>query len=192
MPEPANASPDPALASPSLASFRTIGTGLEWWNDGILEYWALHGRHGRHRLGAPLRAIGFVLYFTLHTSNFSRIGFVSRSGASRRCRTTGPGAPPDVRRKIPSFLPRESRPPRATCQIHTVPAPQNRVFRGASPEYQNTRIPHEPKRYSGFFAQKRHLQQRTGGLPLASRRSAESSKLRRLREHAARLARLNT
>jgi hypothetical protein len=86
------------------------------------------------------------------------------------------------RRKIPSFLPQKSRPPRAkdalspknrvfgpkiqiaTCHVPNTqtPRPQNRVFRGASPEYQNTRIPHEPKRYSVFFAPKRHLQRRTG------------------------------
>ncbi len=47
--------------------------------------------------------------------------------------------------------------------------PQNRVFRGASPEYQNTRTPEYhtcPKRYSEFFAQKRHLPQRTGNSPV--------------------------
>jgi hypothetical protein len=38
----------------------------------------------------------------------------------------------------------------------------NRVFASASPEYQNTIIPHTTKQYSGFFAQKRHLRQRTG------------------------------
>jgi hypothetical protein len=53
-------------------------------------------------------------------------------------------------------------PPPAACQMHTVPASPNRVFRGTSPEYQNTRIPHKTKRYSGFFVQKRHLRQGTG------------------------------
>ena len=38
----------------------------------------------------------------------------------------------------------------ATCQIHVVPAPQNHVFRGVSPEGQNARIPHKPERHSGI------------------------------------------
>jgi hypothetical protein len=37
------------------------------------------------------------------------------------------------------FLGRKSRQPRATCHTHRHPGPKNRVFRGASPEYQNTR-----------------------------------------------------
>ncbi len=58
-------------------------------------------------------------------------------------RTTG--SPDALSPLLPSFLPQKSRPPRATCQIHMVPASPNRVFGGASPEYQNTRIPHMPE-----------------------------------------------
>ncbi len=58
----------------------------------------------------------------------------------------------------------------ATCHVPNTrrAGPPNRVFRGASPEYQNTTIPEYhicPKRYSGFFVQKRHLRRRTGDRP---------------------------
>jgi hypothetical protein len=38
VPRPSGPVP-PGQPRPELALFRTIGIGLEWWNDGILEYW---------------------------------------------------------------------------------------------------------------------------------------------------------
>jgi hypothetical protein len=46
--------------SGQLGLFRTIGIGLEWWNNRIVECWVFHRPTLRHRLGAPLGAIGFV------------------------------------------------------------------------------------------------------------------------------------
>ncbi len=40
------------------------------------------------------------------------------------------------------------------CQLHMVPASPNRVFRGARPEYQNTRIPHMSKTVFWVFRAK--------------------------------------
>jgi hypothetical protein len=65
--------PSPDVPScPSLALFRTIGPdvphpsgfvppglGRGWWNDRTVERWGISA--AGHRLGAPLRAIGFVL-----------------------------------------------------------------------------------------------------------------------------------
>jgi hypothetical protein len=53
----------------------------------------------------------------------------------------------------PQFLAQKSRSPRAKDAL-----PPKTAFSGAPA--QNTRIPHEPKRYSGFFAQKRRCQDR--------------------------------
>jgi hypothetical protein len=46
-------------------------------------------RRSRRQPGLPQSALFRTSNFTLQTSNFLSIGFVSRSGASRRCRTNG-------------------------------------------------------------------------------------------------------
>ena len=71
----------------------------------------------------------------------------------------------------PAFLGQKSRPPRATCQIHKVPVSPKPRFSGRQPRRPEC---HASRNWrSGFFAQKRHLRQRTGDC-LGRRRSAES------------------
>ncbi len=50
----------PQSAIEELGSFCTIDIVLEWWNDRTVECWVFHQPTLRHRLGVPLRAIGFV------------------------------------------------------------------------------------------------------------------------------------
>jgi hypothetical protein len=57
------------------------------------------------------------------------------------------------------------------CRIHTR-GPQNSIFQGASPEYQNTT--RKPETVFWIFRPKTPSPETDGGLPLASRRSAES------------------
>jgi hypothetical protein len=89
-----------AVSNPQSTNWLCFAQSTWNWNGGMMEYWnigAPDGRHGRHRLGAPLRAIGFVSHHRPAGARGGRFVPNPQSDNSAEGGRRLPGAVPEIR-----------------------------------------------------------------------------------------------